>query len=852
MIQPRIHLICNAHLDPVWQWRWEEGCAETISTFTAAVELLHDDPDFIFNHNEAILYQWVWKHDPELFAEIQKLVKAGRWCISGGWYLQPDVNLPGTESIIRQIAEGRRFFKQHFGSQPIVAYNFDSFGHSAGLPQILKQAGYQMYIHLRPQRTELELPADLYRWRGADGSEIIGYRIAVGLYHTEYDNIEQRLREGTELALKLNRDVPVFWGIGNHGGGATREDLAKIRAFQAQEKRVAVIHSTPDQFYHAVKDVAENAPVLAGDLQRTFTGCYTSLSRIKRGAVKSLHRLVQAETLRTATWWLLGQEYPNGELTEAWRDHLLNDFHDILPGSCTEPAERDALDLYGKVAETTRRSRLGAAIAFNKAAQKNSLLSDSLNRSPHLTTQLLTIVNTNPSLTQVPAEVECMISHRPKWSGVWHLKLFKPDGTEIPCQEEQPEALLPFNGWRRKVSFMAELPGVGVAHYYLQLVEGERTIIRSKPALKFQFDEVNGLIQKLSGENRDNCLAGPLMQPLVVADEGDSWGTDCWSYRDVIGKFQLAKDSFQIIETGPIRTIYQSVFAFNRSRIVMNAIAYSEFPVIEYRLRIHWNEERRRLKLAIPTAFKTDHLTCEVPGGVITRPADGEEHVHGRWLLIEGNEGSAIGVVNSGQHGLDFKDGEVRLSILRSAAYCHEQGFKLDNYPAHLVGQDGILPHSDSSLKLEKYPARKFMDQGVHEVRLLVTVGPPERVRRWLPGLAVWLNAPPFALAHLPSDRSSSREGKMLGPSANAAARSLLLLVPEHVSLLACKPSWDNQALILRLQETAGRATEAKIRWLMPELEINLSFQPLEIKTVRIEPSGRWSVAHLIDELDSV
>ncbi len=837
MSQPKLHLICNAHLDPVWQWRWEEGCAETISTFRIAVELLHDYPEFIFNHNEAILYQWVLKYDPDLFAEIQKLVKAGRWCISGGWYLQPDVNLPGTESIIRHIAEGRRFFKQHFGVQPKVAYNFDSFGHSAGLPQILKQAGYHMYIHLRPQSTELELPADLYRWRGADGSEIIGYRIAVGLYHTEYDNIEQRLREGTELALKLDRDVPVFWGIGNHGGGATREDLEKIRAFQAQEKRVEVIHSTPDQFYHAVKEVAENAPIVAGDLQRIFTGCYASLSRIKRGALKSLHQLVQTETLRTATWWLLGQEYPNAELTEAWRDHLFNDFHDILPGSCIEPAERDALELYGKVRETVRRLRLGAAMAFHSTTNKDYHLAatamESTDPIPHGPGSLpatipVIIMNTNPSLTRVPVEVECMISHRPKWSGVWHLKLFQTDGAEVPCQEEQPEALLPFNGWRRKVSFMADLAGIGVTHYYLQLMAGERQSIHASPALNFQFDDQQGLIGKLDIRGM-NCLAGHLLQPLVMEDNGDSWGTNCWAYRNVLGRFELEPGSFHVIESGPIRCMYQSVFAFRASRIVMDTIAYSQFPVLEYRLRIHWNEERSRLKLSIPTVFKTDQVTCEVPGGMVRRRADGEEHVHGRWCVIEGSQAAALGVVNSGQHGLDLKDGELRLSILRSAAYCHEQGFKV-----------------------EKYPARKFMDQGVHEARLLVTVGTPEQVRRWLPGLAVWLNAPPFALAHLPSDRFSSHQGKMVGPSANAPARSLLSLVPEHVSLLACKPSWDNQALILRLQETAGSATEARIRWLKPELEINLSFQPLEIKTVRIEPSGRWSEVDLIDELDFV
>ena len=124
------------------------------------------------------------RFDPRLFADIGRLVRAGRWAISGGWFIQPDVNLLGTESLIRQIAEGRRYFRDAFGAAPRVAYNFDSFGHSGGLPQILCLAGYEMYIHMRPQSQELDLPADLYRWRGADGTEIPAYRISVGLYHT--------------------------------------------------------------------------------------------------------------------------------------------------------------------------------------------------------------------------------------------------------------------------------------------------------------------------------------------------------------------------------------------------------------------------------------------------------------------------------------------------------------------------------------------------------------------------------------------------------------------------------------------------------------------------------------------
>ena len=800
--KPRVHLICNAHLDPVWQWRWEEGCAEALSTFRNAAKLLQEHDSLIFNHNESLLYRWIKIHDPELFKEIQKLVEEKRWSISGGWYLQPDVNLPPAESLIRHIAEGRRFFSEHFNTKPEVAYNFDSFGHSGGLPQILVQAGYKMYIHMRPQASELELPSDLYIWRGVDGTEILGYRISTGLYHTEPDNIEQRLEEGVTQALELKRDVPVFWGLGNHGGGATREDLEKIDAFIRKEKRVRIIHSTPDRFHKAVKNAAKSAPVFEGDLQRVFTGCYTSLARLKRTAQKTFHTLVQAETLRAATWWAYKQDYPSKETEDSWRDLLFNDFHDILTGTCTEPAEQDALDLYGRVSETAKRIRLEAAAAFNQGQRQEFPIP-------------ITVMNTNPGITIAPVELECMISHRPL-KGPWHLRLFKPDGTEIPCQEQQPEALLPFNRWRRRVTFMADLPCVGAVNYQLKAFEGEISPEVKNPALNFEIGKKTGLVVRLVSGKSPNCLSAPLMRPLVIEDKGDSWGTDCWTYRKIVGEFKVDPQSMRVLEQGLIRTTYESIFTHNLSKIVMHTIAYTHWPAIEYRLRVHWNEERKLLKLSIPTEYKNEFVSCEVPGGIIKRSADGEEEVFGRWFLLRG-EGSdsrtALGVATNGQHGLDFKDGEVRLSVLRSAAYCHEQGFKLADYPS-----------------------RKFMDQGIHDIRLLVIVGNTDSIRLLLPALAEWLNAPPVAYAHLPAG-SVAKEGV-----------EILSVEPENIRLIACKQSWDGKALIIRLQESSGMATQAALEIKGVKTTIKLSLKPLEIKTLRVERSGKWKEVKIIEE----
>jgi len=828
----RVHLICNAHLDPVWQWRWEEGAAEAIATFRNAAVLLREHKKFIFNHNEAVLYRWVEKYDPALFKEIQALVREGRWSVAGGWYLQPDANMPGLESLIRQIAEGRRYFWQKFRMKPRVAYNFDSFGHSGGLPQILNLAGYRMYIHMRPQREELSLPAELYRWRGVDGSEILTLRIETGLYHSERDNIEDKLREDVELALKLRRDVPVFWGLGNHGGGATREALAAIDAFSAREKRVEVIHGTPDGLHEALKAAGRKAPVVEGDLQRVFTGCYTSLSRIKRKAEESLAALVQAEAVCAASWWLTGAEFSEEELGEVWRDHLLNDFHDILTGSCSQPAEKDALDLYGKILVTTRRLRLGAASTLNRSLPDR--------RNVPLP---VTILNSNPALTEVPIEVECMADYRPFWKGEWHLRVFGRDGREVLSQEEQPESLLPFS-WRKKVCFLAELPGVGAARFEVKALLGKRrTRIAppENPELRYKIDRNKGLISSLRTRNKTQFLNGPLFEPLVIKDEGDSWGTARWEYREVAGRFRFAPGSLRVIEKGPVRTITESVLTYKKSRIVFHVRGFPGWPVLEFRLRVHWNEERAMLKLAVPTRFRGGRLLCEVPGGAIERPADGQEHVFGRWALIEevrGGRRTALAVIGNGQHGLDFKDGELRISALRSAAYCHERGFKL-----------------------AESPARKFMDQGVHEIRFLVTAGEAEKVRRSVASFADWLSGPPFALAHLPfgdmTFHGDTRQAESGGSSGNDLAtdapedvlgQPLLFLEPAHIRLTACKPSWDGKALVLRLHETSGRVTSARLTIHLPLRVIDLSFKPFEVKTLRIERSGAWREADLISE----
>ena len=171
-----LHLICNAHIDPVWLWDMEEGISAAISTFRMAAVFCEEYDGLVFNHNEVVVYKWIEEMEPELFARIQELVRKGKWHIMGGWYLQPDCNMPGGESFIRQMEAGREYFREKFGKQPTTAINFDPFGHSRGLVQLMAKAGFDSYLFCRPGQGDCPLPADDFIWVGFDGSEIMAHR----------------------------------------------------------------------------------------------------------------------------------------------------------------------------------------------------------------------------------------------------------------------------------------------------------------------------------------------------------------------------------------------------------------------------------------------------------------------------------------------------------------------------------------------------------------------------------------------------------------------------------------------------------------------------------------------------
>ena len=246
----KLFLICNAHLDPVWQWEWEEGAAEALSTFRIAAKFCEEYDGFVFCHNEALLYQWVEAYEPELFTRIQKLVKQKKWHIMGGWYLQPDCNMPSGEGFVRQILTGKKYFLEKFGVSPSTAVNVDPFGHSRGLVQIMKKCGYSGYLFMRPGDGDryIKLPADEFKWIGYDDSEIIAVRID-GSYNSSRGCAAKKVREYLKNSEKQEMAV-CLWGVGNHGGGPSRKDLEDLTDLirEKEKENVLIVHSTPEEY----------------------------------------------------------------------------------------------------------------------------------------------------------------------------------------------------------------------------------------------------------------------------------------------------------------------------------------------------------------------------------------------------------------------------------------------------------------------------------------------------------------------------------------------------------------------------------------------------------------------------
>ena len=820
-------MICNAHLDPVWLWEMPEGMAEALSTFRTAAELCEEDTNFIFNHNESVLYEWVLQFEPELFRRIQRLVRAKRWNIMGGWFLQPDCNMPSGESLVRQIQMGRQFFKQHFGVEVTTAINFDPFGHSRGLVQIMKQCGYDSYLFGRPTPDFLDLPSEDFRWVGFDGSEIATRRI-YGWYNTRYGLARVDIEERIRTMPAGDEPVAILWGVGNHGGGPSRKDLRDVNRLIRETDEINIMHSTPQRYFKEMRKYGSGLKKYRKDINPWGTGCYTSMALVKQRHRQLENECFLTEKMVSAAAMQGLMKYPEAELEEAQRDLAFGQFHDSLPGSSIEPTEASLLNTMGHGLEIL--SRLKTEAFFRLARGQVKARQDQM---PVL------VYNPHACAVKAVVETEFNMAEQLVDGRFGDYTVYK--GRELqPAQVEQEWSGLG-QDWRKRVVFRAELaPG-------MNRFDCVREIKSKKPAIKLRkrkdkivfrnkdllvaINTRTGLVDRWQ-VGRKTCSAAKTFEPLVMADSAGSWGAAQTAYSKIVGRFRLMErgegtafsgvtkaplDSVRIIEDGPVRTVVESVLSYNNSFVVLRYKLPKQGTEIELEVRVYWNEKDKMLKLSIPVAFGDGEYRGQTAYGVEKLHNNGNEVVGQKWTAAVSKEKKlAVTCINNCIYGSDYSARGMRLTLLRGC------GYSTDFMPAVLPVQDRFTPR---------------LDQGERKFTFWLNAGSVSERMRKIDREALVHNEEPFALTFFPKG------------GGGAKARPAVTVSDEVVQVSAVRKAMKGGDYVIRLFEPTGRARVTKVSIPAMGKTITVRLSGFEIKTLKVNlRSGRIKFVDLMEK----
>jgi alpha-mannosidase len=785
-----LHMIGNAHLDPVWLWQWQEGFQETKATFRSALDRMKEYPDFVFTNSSAANYEWIENNEPEMFEEIKQRIQEGRWEIVGGWWIQPDCNLPSGESFVRQGLYGQRYFQEKFGVTAKVGYNVDSFGHHGMLPQILKKSGMDYYIFMRPSPQEKGLPGRLFWWESDDGSRVLAYRIPFE-YCTWGKDVEKHVRRNAgELKAPFN-DLMTFYGVGNHGGGPTKENIESIKQLNENPTYPTLVFSTVNKFFDDLMVKNLPFPVVHDDLQHHASGCYSVHSGIKKWNREAENALIKAEKFSALADWTTGQEYPAAGYKQAWKNVLFNQFHDILAGTSIEAAYEDARDMHGEAMSIAKR---GVNYAIQSLSWRIGIEEEK---------GMKPIVIFNPHSWNSSVNVEQEIGG---------LKpediLVDEEGNQVPMQVVQSQASA---GGRSRISFIANLPSMGYRVYKIVQRETgkEFTSIKANDTslendhFRVEIDQQTGFVTSIYDKQKKlEILRGPAARPVVMNDFSDTWSHNVLQFKGEAGTFKAT--SVKLVEHGPVKSVIRVISEYGKSTLLQDFTMYKELNQIDVHCTLNWQEQFKALKIKFPVDLIFRKSTYEIPYGHIVREGNGEEEPGQNWIDTSGTHpqtGEVYGfsLLNDGKYSFDIHNKEMSMTVLRSPIYAHH---------------DPLVPEED------RYYS--FIDQGIQ--RFTYSLLPHEgnwetagTVKR-----AAELNQKPISIIETYHKGSLPQKD------------SFLSVDVENVIVSVIKQAEDNEDLIVRAYETANDETTAIISLPKWNRAINTKFKPSEIKTFRI------------------
>jgi alpha-mannosidase len=777
-----LHIIGYSHVDAAWLWPWRDSSNLVLTTARSALDRMNETPGFRYCHSSAMHYRWIQKSDPAMFEEVLHRIREGRWEVVGGWPVEPDCNLPATESFVRHALYGKAYCKEALGVDVKIGFNPDSFGHAAGLPTILKQSGYDYYVFMRPQDQEQEpdkkLPL-LFWWEGPDGSRVLTLRIL-----GSYDSSAARIPTvaGTSFAAGFS-DGALFLGVGDHGGAVTKAQIAQVLQLRNDTSLPELRWSTTGEFFKAVESspAMANLPVIRGELQHHSRGCYSACGEQKYQNRRSERGMVQAESLAWLTSATLGRKYPHAAFEDAWWNILFNQFHDLLAGTALYSDYQDARDGLGTACQTATATKIEALQTIARrvnTSQAEAGVVFAFNPLPW---------RRKVFLQYIPGRRESPITH-----------LRAQDGTKIPVQVRPSESMTTFY---TRLAAWVDLPAFG---YRVYSEEFDAAPAAPSYGSSITVSENGFGVSSLKTSSGAELLASQIGL-VVIADSSDTWSHGIDQFRQETGRPTLV--SSKVVEDGPVLRITRQRLTWQQSEIAVDIVTFPQLDIVKLHFVINWQQHVQILKLEVPTSLADPKVFAAVPGAVIERATNGNEEPYHDWVAVQGKVNGSdhtVALLNNSTYSCDCLGGVLRTILVRSAPYAR---------------------HNPSTVDPDSLDA--WQDQGRQERTF------------WLMGGAG--NWADFHLDHLANELQTPAEYVMDSRHGGSEAwdKSFLEIAPDTVSILAIKQTEDTSgALIVRIQERSGKDIVAHIESSVLSLSHDIPLKPWELKTLRVEAAG--------------
>ena len=812
-LNSKIYLLGHAHLDLAWLWRVSETWKAAQSTFESVLRLQEDFPELIFCHSTPALYAWVEEHRPDLFAAIRSAVAAERWEVLGGFWVEPELNLISGEAIARQLLYGQRYVLEKFGKVSTIVWVPDTFGFCATLPQFLALAGIEFFVTQKLRWNDTtKFDYGAFWWRSPDGSEVFSYMSALigeGIDPVKMASYacEWQIQTGLEDCLWLP-------GVGDHGGGPTRDMLETARRFSKSPFFPKLEFTTAEKYLQQIKESGGSVvwgsggqgggqgdtgtwktsfppspppfPTWNDELYLEFhRGCYTTHADQKRWNRRCEGLLYEAELFAALATIITKAIYPKAEIEAAWKKVLFNQFHDTLPGSSITEVYTDALPSWQEVEE------VGSKILQNSLSAIASHMT--LPEPPQPDSLPIFVFN---SLNWQRSEV--VVVDLP--DSFPDACVYNLAGVALPCQLRQPSELIFVAG---------DIPSLGYRIFWLcpanpkndhssahpddsktGLQKQEHFDPKSRDAinrvftlenefLKVIVDEENGDLSSIFDKvnHREVLSQAGGNQLQAFQDSGQYW--DAWNIDPNYAEHPLPPTqlkSIQWLEQGVVQNRLRVVRQLRKSEFCQDYILEAGSPLLKIATTVNWQESQVLVKAAFGLNIEAATATFEIPCGAIQRPTKRETPAEKakwevpalRWAdLTEEQDKCIYGVslLNDCKYGYDSQPQQLRLTLLRSPKWPDpeaDQGFHEFTY--------ALYPHAGSW-------------ESAHTVRRGYELNTP---------LQVILN---------PAKTANSKFSAV-------ESMSFLNLSAENLILMAFKQGEDNQQWILRCYECHGETAE--------------------------------------------